>query len=109
MQRDIDCPVFMIYKIDIVKLASSHLKTLLRIMADPVPADLRWNEVEALFRALGVEVTEGNGSRVRIALNGVRAVFHRPHPSPDTKRGAVRSVRDFLVNAGVSARGGGDV
>jgi len=79
-----------------------HRQTLARVFADPTPAGLRWNEIEALFRAPGAEVTEGAGSRVRVALGGVRAVFHRPHPSPDTRRAAVRSVRDFLAAAGVT-------
>lgn len=50
--------------------------------------------------ALGADVSEGAGSRVRVVLGDVRAVFHRPHPSPETKKGAVRAVRDFLVAAG---------
>ncbi|OYU16190.1 MAG: hexulose-6-phosphate isomerase [Alphaproteobacteria bacterium PA4] len=88
-----------------MKLAAGHQKTLRRIMGNPVPADMRWSEIEALFRALGAEISEGSGSRVRVALGGVRAVFHRPHPSPETKRSAVRSVRDFLLAAGLSAKG----
>lgn len=92
-----------------MKLASGHRQTLRRIMGDPFPADLRWSDIESLFRALGAEITEGSGSRVRVALGGVRAVFQRPHPSPQTKRGAVRSVRDFLFNVGVAADGGSDV
>ena len=72
-----------------------------RIFAEPVPTDLRWNEIEALLRAAGAEISEGAGSRVRVALGGVRAVFHRPHPSPEVRRGAVRAVRDFLAAAGV--------
>jgi xanthine dehydrogenase iron-sulfur cluster and FAD-binding subunit A len=91
----------MIYKIDIMKLSAGHRSTLQRIMANPVPANLKWQDIEALFRALDAEISEGNGSRVRVALGGVRAVFHRPHPSPDTTRGAVRAVRDFLLAAGV--------
>jgi hypothetical protein len=75
--------------------------TLARVFAEPPPADLRWTDIEALFRAVGAEISEGAGSRVRVALGGVRAVFHRPHPSPDTKRGAVRAVRDFLIAADV--------
>jgi len=35
---------------------------------------------DTMLKAAGAEITEGAGSRVRIALNGVRAVFHRPHP-----------------------------
>jgi len=51
--------------------------------------------------ALGAEVSEGNGSRVRIVLNGVRAVFHRPHPQKETDKGAVISMRRFLTEAGI--------
>jgi hypothetical protein len=71
-----------------------------RIFENPTPGDLKWKDIESLFEALGAEISEGRGSRVRIALNGVKAVFHRPHPSPSTKKGAVKSVRMFLENAG---------
>ncbi len=54
-----------------------------------------------MFVAYGAEISEGQGSRVRIALNGVRAVFHRPHPQKETDKGAVVSVRRFLIEAGV--------
>ena len=52
--------------------------------------------------ACGAEISEGAGSRVRVALNGVRAVFHRPHPKKETDMGALKSVRRFLSEAGVS-------
>jgi hypothetical protein len=58
-------------------------------------------DVEALFLALGAEISEGSGSRVRVALKDVRAVFHRPHPRKETNKGAVKSVRRFLEAAGV--------
>jgi len=54
-----------------------------RIFAEPTPADLRWDDIEGLLRAAGAEISEGAGSRVRVALSGVRAVFHRPHPTPE--------------------------
>ena len=82
---------------------SRHRRTLGRVFSEPPPVDLRWSEVETLLRALGAEISEGAGSRVRVALGGVRAVFHRPHPSPEIKRGLVRAVRDFLAAAGVAA------
>jgi hypothetical protein len=78
-----------------------HRRTLARIFAEPAPADLRWSDIESLLRAAGAEISEGSGSRVRVALGGARAVFHRPHPSPDVKRGLARAVRDFLEAAGV--------
>jgi hypothetical protein len=55
-----------------------------------------------MLEAAGAEITEGNGSRVRIALNGVRAVFHRPHPQKETDKGAVKSTRRFLTEAGLT-------
>jgi hypothetical protein len=80
---------------------SKHNKTLEAIFEKPERANIAWRDIEALFIALGAEITEGNGSRVRVALKGVRAVFHRPHPQKETNKGAVKSVRRFLEAAGV--------
>ena len=78
-----------------------HQKTLDSIFELPTRPGISWRDIETLFVACGAEVTEGEGSRVRVALNGVRAVFHRPHPKPETDKGAVVSVRRFLSEAGV--------
>jgi HicA toxin of bacterial toxin-antitoxin, len=75
--------------------------TLAKIFTKPAPADLRWADVETLFRALGAEIEPCGGSMVSVRLSGVRAVFHKPHPSPHTDKGAVRAVRIFLETAGV--------
>jgi len=66
---------------------SKHRKTLEAIFEKPERANIAWREVEALFIALGAEISEGNGSRVRVALKDVRAVFHRPHPRKETNKG----------------------
>ena len=81
---------------------SRQQATLSAIFDEPTRANIAWSEIESLFRALGAALSEGGGSRVRVALNGVRAVFHRPHPEKETDRGAVRSVRDYLTEAGVA-------
>jgi hypothetical protein len=78
-----------------------HRKTLDAIFDTPVRSDIEWKEIEALFKALGGEISEGRGSRVRIVLKGVRAVFHRPHPKKETDKGAVKSVRRFLKESEV--------
>jgi hypothetical protein len=78
-----------------------HHATLAAIFADPVRSGVKWREIESLLLALGAVLSEGEGSRVRISLNGVRAVFHRPHPRPVTDKGALVSMRRFLTNAGV--------
>jgi hypothetical protein len=84
-----------------MKLSRRHQATLEAVFATPIPANIPWRDIEALFVACGGEISEGQGSRVRVALNGVRAVFHRPHPQKETDRGAVRSVRRFLTEADI--------
>jgi hypothetical protein len=79
-----------------------HRQTLEAVFDDPVRSNIPWRDIEAMLKAAGAEITEGRGSRVRIALNGVRAVFHRPHPQKETDKGAVRSMRRFLTEAGVT-------
>ncbi len=76
-------------------------KTLEAVFATPVPAALEWRRIEALFRALGARVVEGEGARVRFELNGVVASFHRPHPAKEAKPYQVRDARAFLEQAGV--------
>jgi hypothetical protein len=82
-------------------LSTKHARTLADIFAKPGRADMRWTDVENLFRALGAEITQGSGSRVRVSLNGRRMVFHEPHPQPTIVKDAVRSVRRFLLEAGI--------
>jgi len=78
-----------------------HERTLRAIFEEPTRSDVTWRAVEALLLALGAELTEGRGSRVRVALNGIRAVLHRPHPNKELSRAMVRSLQEFLANAGV--------
>ena len=76
-------------------------QTLERIFEKPERSDITWNGIESLFKALGADISEGRGSRVRVALKDVRAVFHRPHPQRVTNKSTVRSVRRFLLETGV--------
>jgi hypothetical protein len=76
-------------------------KTLAAIFEDPVRANIDWHDVESLIKSLGAVITQGRGSRVRVSLNGVRAVFHEPHPEKEMQKGAVRSLRGFLREAGI--------
>ena len=78
-----------------------HKKTLEMVFRKPEPASLNWIDIEKLFRSLGATVSEREGSRLAVFLNGRIAVFHRPHPRKETDKGAVKSVRKFLENSGV--------
>lgn len=77
-------------------------QTLSKIFDKPERPDILWNDIEPLFAALGAEISEGQGSRVRVALDDVRAVFHRPHPQRLTNKASAKSVRRFLIESGVT-------
>jgi len=79
----------------------SHRKTLEALFAHPTSANIAWKEIEALFVGLGAEVLEREGSRVAIYLFQEVRVFHRPHPSPQTDKGAAVAVRKWLEQNGV--------
>lgn len=82
-------------------LDNRHQKTLDSIFEKPDRANIAWKDIEALIIALGGEISEGSGSRVRIALGEMRAVFHRPHPRKEANKATVKSMRRFLEEAGV--------
>lgn len=67
-----------------------------RIFARPTSGNIRWNDIESLYISLGAELSEREGSRIGVRLFGEIKVFHRPHPSPDTDKGAVASIRKWL-------------
>lgn len=78
-----------------------HRKTLELLFLHPPSANITWSDIEALFIELGAEVTEREGSRIGVKLFNDRRVFHRPHPSPKTDKGAVASIRKWLQDNGV--------
>ena len=73
-----------------------HQKTLEQIYLRPTSGTTPWNDIEALLKALGAEVSERAGSRVAVVLFGEVRVFHRPHASPNTDKGAIASIRKWL-------------
>ena len=81
---------------------SKQKATLSDVFTDPVLASIKWTNIEKMLAAAGADISEGKGSRVRVYVNDVRAIFHRPHPERETDKGAVKAVRRFLVTAGVT-------
>jgi len=82
-------------------LKKRHKATLQLIFSSPASGSVRWADIEALFSALGAEISQRQGSRVGVFLFGEVRVFHRPHPSPDTDKGAVASIRKWLSTHGI--------
>ena len=83
-------------------MKKKHLKTLELIYCRPVSANISWLDIEALLLTLGAKIEEREGSRVLVRLFDERRVFHRPHPSPMTDKGAVASLREWLNDNGVT-------
>ena len=79
----------------------SHQKTLKAVFSHPISANIAWTDIEALLLGLGAEVSEREGSRIAIVLFSEVRVFHRPHPSPKTDKGAAVSVKKWLEQHGV--------
>jgi HicA toxin of bacterial toxin-antitoxin, len=82
-------------------MQKKHYSTLVKIFDRPVSGSIKWSDIEALFISLGAEIAERASSRIGVFLFDEVRVFHRPHPSPDTDKGAVSSIKKWLVNHGV--------
>jgi hypothetical protein len=82
-------------------MVRKHDRTLAAVFRQPISGDIKWRDVESLLRNLGAEIEERSGSRVAVFFNGRTAVLHRPHPSPNLDKGAVRDIRRFLESTGV--------
>ncbi len=79
-----------------------HTKTFEAIFSRPIPNNLEWRKIEALFVALKAEVIEGNDSRVSFIINNEKGDFHRPHPGKEAKRYQVKNAKEFLIKAEVT-------
>ncbi|MFM8900760.1 MAG: type II toxin-antitoxin system HicA family toxin [Burkholderiales bacterium] len=78
-----------------------HQRTLAAVYSHPTSANIARKDVEALFRGLGAQIGEREGSRVAVVLFGEVRVCHRPHSSPHTDKGAIASIRRRLEQYGV--------
>lgn len=82
-------------------MKKKQARTLALIFHRPVSGNVKWPDVEALFKELGGFIEERAGSRVAVELFGEIQVFHRPHPDPSTVKGAVAAIRRWFERHGV--------
>ena len=81
---------------------SKHRKTLQVIFTKPTLGTVVFRDVEALLLAVGCELTEGAGSRVRFDKDVAAFLAHRPHPGKEAKRYQIEQAREFLAQIGVT-------
>jgi hypothetical protein len=78
-------------------MKAKHLKTLNAIFEMPIRANIAFADIEAFIKARGGEVTEREGSRIVLDLDG--AIFHAHHPHPGKEaRKYQRSNRTYAEN-----------
>ena len=82
-------------------MKTKHSKTLRAIFARPSLPSIVFADIEALIVALGGEVHEREGSRVKLELRAEQWRCHRPHPGKETKRYQVEEVGELLERIGV--------
>ena len=85
---------------------SKHEKALAKLLCDPPPADLTWDELVGILTRFGYEkVSNGRtgGSRRKFYNRGKDALIHchEPHPRPYVDRNAIRDVVEHLKINGI--------
>ena len=80
---------------------TKHRKTLQAIFAKPTSPSIVFSDIEALLVALGGQVHEREGSRVKITIKDEQWRCHRPHPGKEAKRYQVEEIRELLERIGV--------
>lgn len=76
-------------------------RVLTAVFRKPTSGTIAWAAIEGLFIAVGCEVIEGKGSRVRFAKDGMIATFHRPHPEKEAKKYQVEDACAYLIRLGI--------
>ena len=81
-----------------------HRQTLEFIFTDPIPANINWQDIESLL-IIGLKATaiDGKPSRIRVLLNDSVAIFHRPNHKKVIEKSAIKSVKKFLIDAGIKS------
>ena len=82
---------------------SRHHANLIRsIFHDPPSGNTHWREIESLLKHVGASLEPISGARIRVTLNRMEDVLHRPHHSNVLDAKSLLHLRGFLARAGVT-------
>ncbi len=82
-------------------MKAKHRKTLDAISARPTRGGIAFSDIEALVVALGGQVFEREGSRVKLVLKGGQWRCHRPHPGKEARKYQVEEARELFERLGI--------
>ena len=80
---------------------SRHKKTLASLFFTPIKKNIKWSDVEKLIGAVGGEIKQGDGSRIRINISNQSLNIHTPHPQKELKPYQVRALKKLFSDTGV--------
>jgi hypothetical protein len=82
---------------------SRHHTNLIRsIFHDPPSGNIHWRDIESLLKHVGASLEPLSGARIRVHLNQMEGVMHRPHHSNVLDASSIVHLRQFLARAGVT-------
>jgi hypothetical protein len=83
-------------------MSRRHATLIRTIFHDPPTGNLHWRDVESLLKHVGASLEPISGARIRVKLNRMEDVLHRPHHSNVLDASALVHLRAFLARAGVT-------
>ncbi|HEU0201578.1 MAG TPA: type II toxin-antitoxin system HicA family toxin [Burkholderiaceae bacterium] len=83
-------------------MSHRHANLIRTIFRDPPSGNVHWRDVESLLKHVGAALEPIAGARVRVKLNRMEDVLHRPHHSNVLDVSALKHLREFLARAGVT-------
>jgi hypothetical protein len=83
-------------------MSRRHANLIRSIFHDPPSGNVHWRDVETLLKHVGASVEPISGARVRVKLNRMEGVLHRPHHSNVLDASALVHLREFLARSGVT-------
>ncbi len=83
-------------------VSKKHRATFEAIQSKPDQSDIGWDDFITLLTFLGAALKYQSGSAVGVRLNGIYAVFHKPHPGHTLYPTDLKRIRRFLQEAGIN-------
>ena len=83
-------------------MSHKHEQLVRAIFHDPPSGNIHWREVESLLKHFEAEIENLPGARIRVKINRMESILHRPHHGNDLDRASIKHLREFLARAGVT-------
>lgn len=83
-------------------MSRHHAHLIRTLFHDPPSGNVHWREIESLLRHVGATLEPISGARIRMTLNRMEGVLHRPHHGNTLDAKSILHLRGFLARAGVT-------